>query len=93
MAEESEETYAAAIGRNMWRLAKRRAYSVVNPRAEGVAVTRAAYAAAPENKALPLSRRSPEAADAIEPAPTTLREFLRKLAAELGSVGQNRGGS
>ena len=93
MAEESEETYAAAIGRNMWRLAKRRAFSVVNPRAEAAPITRVAYAAAPENKALPLSRKSPEDVGAIEPAPTTLREFLRKLAAELGSAGQNRDGS
>src|SRR3990167_5180143 len=85
MSESGEDAYAAAIGRNMWRLAKRRAISMIDPTGDAAKLTRAALGAAPENKARRLPRMSAEAGDAPVPAPTNLREFLRRLAAELGS--------
>lgn len=90
MSISSEDNYAAAIGRSMWRIAKRRAISLLQPSHE---LTRAACAGAPENKAQPLVQSSQEGAGAPTTAPTTLREFLRKLAAEPGSTDQGRGAS
>ncbi len=89
MAEDSEDNYAAAIGRSMWRLAKRRALSLVevgNEAAQPVGLTQAALRGAPENKGRqPLRSPRQDANEQIE-APLTLREFLQKLGAELGKA-------
>jgi hypothetical protein len=92
MAEETEEIYAAAIARNMWRMTKRRALSVLDPKSEA-AIKRAAFPGAPENKAQPLCAPDRPAVDEPGPAPTTLREFLRRLGEELERDDPRQSGS
>ena len=96
MADQSEENYAAAIGRSMWRLAKRRALSMVELRggtagATIAGVTQAAFSAAPENKGRPLAAPRRQAGRAPVEAPRNLREFLQRLGEELGSGDPPRG--
>ena len=86
----SEDAYAASIGRNMWRVAKRRALLDAT---SGGEIMRAAFSGAPENKAMSPAQSLSEGAAAPHPAPKTLREFLQRLAAELASGGQDRSGS
>ncbi|MEZ5922296.1 MAG: hypothetical protein R3C60_13235 [Parvularculaceae bacterium] len=101
MTGDSEENYAARIGRSMWRVAKRRAFGGAAPVAEFVQsgagvkddVKRAAFAASPENKARRLQELQQQSADGAKPAPTSLREFLKKLAEELAQDDQRQNGS
>ncbi len=93
MSEETEDNYAAKIGRSMWRMAKRRALSVLEPRLEAAALTRAAFPGAPESKGRPLAASHRQAGHAPGAPPLTLREFLKTLGEELESDDPRRGGS
>jgi hypothetical protein len=83
MADKSEEAYATAVGRSMWRMAKRRAFALLKPNSEVVEVTRAAFPGAPENKSLPHAALPSQGAPSATKAPQSLREFLRRLGEEL----------
>lgn len=78
-----EDVYAARIGRNMWRLAKRRAREAAMRSAALIGLPAARGAAGSGSKSLqppppPDQDDGPEAE-----GPRTLSEFLRELAEEL----------
>ena len=93
MSKATEETYATAVGRSMWRMAKRRAIAALAPHTEPSALTRASFPGAPESKAQLLAGSSLQGRDAPPLEPTTLREFLQRLGEELEPVDQRPHGS
>ena len=88
MSDESEENYAAAVGRSMWRMAKRKALAAISSKSEISAITRAASSGPPENKSLRLDGSSLQDRRRVSAAPTSLREFLKRLGAELAQDDQ-----
>ena len=87
-----EDLYAARIGRNMWKIAKRRAREAQMRRTMAALTDPAGRISTSGSKGpSPTQRRAPEQAAAA--APNSLAEFLRALAAELGKDDRDPDGS
>jgi len=88
-----EDIYAARIGRNMWRLAKRRAREAGESTGLIAVPARRAPAESYDNKAQNPASRLDQARSAPGARPNTLSEFLQLLAAELAGDDRDPGGS